>query len=429
MKGPGGRFALLALLRLAAVSAGAPACALEDVVTSGDFSLAMSGYIEGRIIVSGETRSWEDGGLGKTRYGGDSSGDRRYLGKFEGALVLEPKFGFDWTGTVVISANDQQYTAFDVTEAFLQYKPVPTHEVGFKAKLGAFFPPISQENSAVAWTSPYTITSSAINSWVGEELKTIGGEGTLFHRGADMEVSLTGAVYGANDPAGTLLAWRGWSFNDRETGFFDRLQLAQIRIIKPPTGKLSTQAATEKPFHEIDNRYGYYVGLSADHDIYGKLSVLWYDNKADDHGFVRSQWAWRTKFLSVGYKTQLPGDVDLIAQYMTGSTTVITIPKPTGPIVYTDYWSAYALVSKEWGNHRISARGEYFATKDEDRFADNNNEHGMALTLAYIYRPSANQRLTIELLNVSSRRPERVFMGLPAHAFETQTQASYRFFF
>ena len=424
----GRRLARLVLLPAAVLATYAPARAYEDVVSYGGFSLDLTGYLEGRFIVSSDTRSWDDAGLGKVRYGGTAGGDPRVLPRVESKVVLEPKFGFDWSGTVVVSGNDQQRTALDVTEAFLQYKPAPTQGLGFKAKLGAFFPPISQENTGVAWTSPYTITSSAINSWVGEELKTIGGEVTFFHRGEDMEVGLTGAVYGANDPAGTLLAWRGWSLNDRQTGFFDHLQLAPIPIISP-TGKLSTQAREEEPFHEIDGRLGYYVQLTAEDVAYGKVSVLWYDNKADDHGFVNGQWAWRTKFLSIGYSTDLPGDVDLIAQYMTGSTTVITIPKPVGPIVDTNYSSAYALLSKEWGKNRLSMRAEYFETDDRDKFADNNNEHGMALTLAYIFRPAVDQRLTIEVLGVSSRRPERAALGLPTHAFETQTQASYRLFF
>lgn len=100
-------------------------------------------------------------------------------------------------------------------------------------------------------------------------------------------VELTAASYMANDPTGTLLAWRGWSFNDRETGFLDRLQLAQIRIIRPG-GNLDEQAPTEKPFHEIDGSAGLYAGLSAEHVDYGKLSFLWYENLADDHAFVLS---------------------------------------------------------------------------------------------------------------------------------------------
>ena len=406
------------------------ASALDDVLSMGTFSLGISGFLEGRAVVSSDTKSWEDKGLGKVRYGADSTGDRHALIRPEGAVVLSPQFGFDFSGHVVLTGNDQQRKPVDVTEAFVEYKPVPTRELGFKAKGGAFFPPISAENTALAWTSPYTITSSAINSWVGEELKTIGVEGTPYWRGEDLEIDFTAAAYMANDPAGTLLAWRGWSFNDRETGFFDRLQLPPVRYIRPG-GKLSTQASTEKPFHEVDGHVGYYIGIAADHVDYGKLSVLWYDNKADDHAFDKAQWAWRTKFLSVSYKTELPGDIDVIAQFMRGDTSVITIRPPVGPLVYTDFSSAYGLVSKGWDRHRISLRIDYFKTSDEDIFVgqDDNNEHGVGLTAAYIFRPSVNQRVTLEVLYVNSFRPERVFLGTPARAHETQSQLSYRYFF
>ena len=402
--------------------------ALEDVISHGPFSLDVSGFIEGRFIVGGGVRSWEDASLGKIRYGSDADGNTRMLARGEGAMVIAPKFGFDWSGYVALSVNGQQRTAVDVTEAFLQYKPAPADAWGFRARAGAFFPPISRENTGLAWTSPYTLTSSAINSWVGEELRTIGGEATVFHRGADIEIAATGAVFTANDPAGTLLAWRGWSLNDRETGLFDRMRLAPIRIIAP-TGRLAKQASTEKPFHEIDGRPGYYAALALDHADAGKFTALWYDNNADDRAFDLGQWAWRTKFWSLGYKTEVGDGLDVVAQYMNGSTSLISLPAPAGSIVYTDYWSGFVLVSKDWHKHRISLRAEYFATHDKDTFPDNNNEHGTAVTLAYVLRPAANQRMTLEILHVASRRPERSFLGLEAHASETQAQVSYRFFF
>ncbi len=114
---------------------------------------------------------------------------------------------------------------------------------------------------------------------------------------------------------------------------------------------------------------------------------------------------------------------------MNGSTTLITIRPPIGPIVATNYWSAFALISKEWDRHRLSFRAERFVTSDHDIFPDNNNERGTALTLAYVYRPAVKQRLTLELIRVTSGRPERGFLGLAPHATETQAQASYRFFF
>ena len=116
---------------------------------------------------------------------------------------------------------------------------------------------------------------------------------------------------------------------------------------------------------------------------------------------------------------------------MRGSTSVITLREPVGPLVYADFWSAFGLVSKSWGEHRLSFRAEYFKTSDEDNFVsqDDNNEHGYALTGAYIFRPAEDQRITVELVYVNSLRPERVFLGTSARARELQSQISYRFFF
>ena len=289
--------------------------ALDDVLTLGGFSMDVSGMIEVRAVAGSTTRNWEDRGLGKVRTGADTGGKRRTLLRPEGTLVLKPKLGFDVTGTVVITANDQQRTALDIdiniNEAFLEYKPASSDEWGVSARGGAFYPPISAENTGFAWTSPYTITSSAINSWVGEELKTIGAEASIHRRTEDLDINFGGALYMLNDPTGTLLAWRGWSFNDRETGFFDRLALAPIRAIRPG-GRLDEQASMEKPYHEIDENVGFYVAARADHVDYGRLALLYYDNLADDRDLVKSQWAWRTKFASASYKILLPGEITVI---------------------------------------------------------------------------------------------------------------------
>ena len=50
-------------------------------------------------------------------------------------------------------------------------------------KIGAFYPPISLEHRASGWSNPYTISSSALNTWVGEELRTIGVGYELDHLG------------------------------------------------------------------------------------------------------------------------------------------------------------------------------------------------------------------------------------------------------
>lgn len=409
------------------ILAGADARA-ADSPALGEFQLDLKGYVEGRAVAADDTQSWERNGLGKTRYGGLAQGASGMVFRGEGALLIDPHFGYDVSGHVVLTVASEQYKAVSLVEAFLQYKPAPTGDFGFRAKGGFFFPPISLENTSMAWTSPYTVTSSAINSWVGEELRTVGGEATAFYQNNDLEAGVTGALYTANDPAGTQLTWRGWSFNDREIGLFDHMQLTQIPIIQP-TGGLSRQAPTEAPFVEIDNRVGYYAAGYLNHADWGKATVMWYDNNANDRALEQGQWAWDTKFWALGYTVMLPGDVEFLTQYMTGKTSVVTIPSRRYPIDYADFWSAYGLVSKEWGRHRLSFRFDRFVTSTENPVLDDTNEHGSALTLAYNFRPTANTRVTLEALHVDSTRPERAKIGLPVHAVENQFMASFRLFF
>ena len=92
-----------------------------------------------------------------------------------------------------------------------------------------------------------------------------------------------------------------------------------------------------------------------------------------------------------------------------------------------DFSSAFVLVSRAWDKHRISARLEYFDTRDHDFTPDDNNaERGNALTLAYIFRPADIHRLTFEVARVYSDRAERVYAGFVRSQIETIAQASWR---
>ncbi|MGE3476634.1 MAG: hypothetical protein AB7H70_12590 [Rhodospirillaceae bacterium] len=420
------RRGVVSLLIMGMLAAGRAQAADESALPSW-FDLDVRGLLDARLALTSQTKSWEDGGLGKVRWGSD--GGAGVLARPEGALVIQPHFGFDWSGFIQLSASSQQRPAVDLQEAYIAYKTPPASRFSFKARAGIFFPPISMENDGLAWTSPYTITSSAINTWVGEELRTIGGEGTLSWRPDEaVDIGVTGALFKFNDPAGTLLAWRGWTISDREVGIFDRVPLPPVRIIRPGAN-LDKQAMSEEPYHEIDERFGYYAAAHLTHDGYGRLQALRYDNRADDRDIEYQQWAWRTRFWSVGYTSPEWLNFTFIAQYMTGTTTVISLPAPRMGLVYTGFWSAYALVSKDWGRHRLSLRVERFGADDGDTFPDNNNEHGAGVTAAYVFRPTARQRVTLEVLHVDSHRPERVYLGFPAKAHETVLQGSYRFFF
>ena len=50
--------------------------------------------------------------------------------------------------------------AVDLTEAYLEYRPYPRAGFRSRVRLGAFYPPMSLENRATGWETPYTITPS-----------------------------------------------------------------------------------------------------------------------------------------------------------------------------------------------------------------------------------------------------------------------------
>src|ERR1700753_3075273 len=118
----------------------------------------------------------------------------------------------DFTAITVLRAEPQTPSVVDALEAYLRYAPAADGNLSWSVKAGAFFPTISLENDDLGWASPYTLTPSAINSWIGEELRTIGSEGIMKVRTENAgTLSFTGALFCCNDPAGILLADRGWA--------------------------------------------------------------------------------------------------------------------------------------------------------------------------------------------------------------------------
>src|SRR5207342_2080942 len=113
------------------------------------------------------------GGLGKFRYGSGQN--------FGGEAVLQATWNMrdDLAMITVLRAEPQTPTVVDALESYLRYAPATDGNFSWSVKAGAFFPTISLENDDLGWASPYTLTPSAVNSWIGDELRTIGGEGTL----------------------------------------------------------------------------------------------------------------------------------------------------------------------------------------------------------------------------------------------------------
>jgi hypothetical protein len=382
----------------------------------------VSGYGDFRAVSQPVMTDWLQGGLGKFRYGGGDS-NLHVQGLIQGDLRLSD----DFSAITVIRADQEDVGGVDVLESYAAWHPATDNAVSWSVKAGAFFPTISLENDDLGWNSPYTLTSSAINSWIGEELRTIGGEGTLRWRTQNAGTfSLMGAVDCCNDPAGILMADRGWAMDDRPTGLFERVRLpdATLKLFHTPSpGRTGL-------FDEIDHRVGFYGGLSWQMSDIGKISIVRYDNRGDPGATTANDTAWDTKFWSFGARTQV-GRLVLIGQQLSGYTSVVS----RGALTATKFQAGFVLASYDLGeigleDWRASLRGDVFQTRRLGVITSPMNEDGHAGTVSLSWQGYEWLRITGEALLMHSRRGQYVAVGVPSGELDqNQLQLDAKLFF
>ena len=364
--------------------------------------LAYRGIVELSAIYNNAERNWLDGGFSKTRYDRDSFPLR--LGKI-GLHVDYRLTDTLWLQTLSGFYLEEGLES-ELVEAYFHYRPVPKGPMRLRAKLGAFHLPISLENKDLAWTTRYSVTPSVINTWVGEDLRTIGAEISLDWPGRFRQSAhgwkLTGAVFGYNDASGTILDHRGWAAHDRQNGLFSPL--------REPT--LTAGVMREiYPFYENDDRPGYYFSGEWSYQDRFSLQFFHYDNLAETGQARNNQSGWRTAFRQLAAEWKLPRQWLLAAQAMYGNTLAVN---PLTGIVYdSDFASIYILANKTLGKHSISARLEYFSVDDQDGEAVGfSNETGRSMMLSWQYLYSPQLRFGAEwLLNDSDHRERLIFTG------------------
>jgi hypothetical protein len=406
-----------ALLAAALLRANATSCADEprryELWVGADISyVSADGYT-----------SWTQFGAGKLRYDEDHDG-----------LVLTRAFadyGLRITDSLNLKLAAEIYDDFGplagFTEAYVEWRPLGASANRWRFKLGEFYPRLSLENTAPGWGSPYSITPSVINTWLGEEIRLRGAEASLSGRpeslGGAHTFTLNVAVFYANDPAGTLMSWKGWSAHDRQSRLGDELPLPPVPQIEPG-GFFAHQDPYTKPFLEIDDAAGYY--LNAEWALAGRwlLRASHYDNRADPVSEIAGQFGWLTRFNHLGLQATLPGDVGLIMQWMKGDTTWGRTP--TGERgVYADYASYFVLLSKAFSRHRLTARYDHFDVSDNDEIPlDNNAEEGSAWMLGYQFAATRYLTLAAEWLQIETVRPAFAYFGLNQSVTERQFQVS-----
>jgi hypothetical protein len=368
-----------------------------------------------RVVDSDGQHSLFDGGLGELRY--DREDDGVQVGRLRAALT-QP-LGDVWAVKVDASYWGQDdIHPVGVTEAYLEYRPYPLDGWRARVRIGGFFPPVSLEDTADGWSSPYTLSNSALNSWIGEEVRTIGIEGQLdwlgTRLGHNFDLGMTGAVFGWNEPAGTVVATGGFSLNDFQT----TMPLGYVG------GHRSAVFPEQEIFHEVDGHAGFYVGAQARYLDRITLFTLHYDNRANPAAEdLAGNEAWDTHFNSAGVRVDTADGWTAIIQWLEGTTS----NGPAGDYYAYPFFARFALLSRQWGRQTLSARYDIFGVDSTD---DDNEgaEQGHAWTVAYIFDQGPHWRFALEWLHVTSELASRAaLLDEPTFARENQTQLSIRY--
>jgi hypothetical protein len=261
--------------------------------------------------------------------------------------------------------------------------------------------PFSLEHTGPAVTPLYTLTPSALSTWVWEEGRIVGAavdQWRVLSNGLRFSL-LFGSGFGP-DQMGRLLAVRGWVLSDA---------LAGVNSDAP----LPVQNGAMSVFDERDHRPSLYslATLTDEQEI---LSLrLGYFDTLGDQGTTG---VWETRFGTAGVILRPIGRLELLAQYMEGVAMVRGAANDVG------FSGFYALVSFGYRNHRASVRYDAFRTNDLDG-APFFREHGDGVTLAYFFELGLRHRVGFEYVFLHSRRPI-LFRGDPS---DDGWQLSYRF--
>ena len=410
-----GLAALVAALTLAPV----PACA-------GDIELfsptTVTAAADVRVVSADGEPPGTSGHFGKLRYG-DASGPR--IGNAD--LVWQPRFGWAVSATVTASYEGGPRSEAGISEALFTVKPVQHGPARVFARVGLLWPPVSLEHSGADWHVADTITPSAINRWIGEEVRPLALEANGSFDGPGGQVALTAAVFTANDTAGALLALRGWALHDRKTlvGRSQPLPLLSRSIsrVQPqfthPTIYLG-EGFAQHP--------GYYLKLAWAPAAPFRVELFHFDNRADPEDLnAELEWGWRTRFDQIAGEVRLGRTTRLKAQAMIGRSRMGFVNSAGKIWVDSHFRSAFGLVSHDFAQGGIALRGEAFATRqDGSRLTGADNEHGWATTLAGHWMLDHGLSIWLEALHVQSCRDARLREGLNPEQHQNQLQLVLR---
>lgn len=414
-----GRWLCIALAGLAASTAAAGAQAREAIFGRD----TLHGLAELSWAGTDGQRSWVQGGFGKNAVPGGGDGWRGTAGLSQAVVEWRPRFGFGASAVISGQWQADVHSKLDLDEAYLKLKAPPNPYGRVSARVGYFYPPVSLEHGGLGWTTTDLLSASALNSWIGEEVKVGGVEVSLGRRFGDHEVTATAAVFGWNDTSGTLASLRGWALHGLRTGVQTEFALPPLTPFLRPR-----QADSTYPAWEIDKRAGYYARLEWRPPAPVAISAFHYDNHGDRIAERDLQWAWQTRFSALSALWTPDEATRIRAQALTGRTWM----GYAAPETWADvgFRAAYVMATRDVGTGAASLRIDAFDTHDHTRAKlDAADEHGWAITGGWRRPLTAWADLFVEAQEIASKRPGRALAGEAAKEDETVLQTAVRLHF
>jgi hypothetical protein len=354
--------------------------------TAGAQSLQFHGYVAAREIYVNAQPSWLQGGVGRFDVGADSPDDHRFVN------VDSAQLGLDWMPATWFLLHADGVVRHEQSgsigkKAGIVQAYADIYNEHFRIRAGEFWLPTSRENTDPLWTSKYTITYSALNSWMAQEVRPIGAD---FQWSPSFYITVGGTAFRGQDTMGTLIANRGFTLGNYLAVYNENL----------PT----PEPASTRPFGEdLDGRNGYSERIRVSIPERAMLQVTHIDNRATIAPTdVKGQEPWLTRFNIVSAEVGANADTTLAGEWAHGSTEV---GFPGGSFTM-DFDTAYLLASHKFGHERISGRIERFSTRNDVHVVpDGARENGHAWTVAWMHEANAHTRTGIEYVRVDGDRP------------------------
>lgn len=383
------------------------------------------GLLDVRFAKTQLDESWLDKSLSLFRI---DERDEAYLGQF----LIEAKWTWQDAHQLqgIVSAYDDVGDVVGINELFYAYRSSGTsgsRETSFEFKAGSFFPEISLENTGPGWTSRLPLSNSAINSWIGEELRVTGIQ--LAGRSQWQNLSLKSSVstLSYNDTAGAMLAWRGWALHDRQVRLGEAIPMTNLPLVGGDRGFVE-QTPWYEPFVEVDDELGYTFSLQLKHGKNFALQYYRYDNNADPTVITDGQYGWDTVFDHIGLSISLPGSSQLNSQWLAGKT--LMGDQTSDLYIHNEFDAWYIALTKSFGKTFVQVRYDDFSVTDLDGTPwDNNTQKGESWAFALRYEWSNALAILAEYLEEDSERAARMYFLQPTQMQQRLSQVAIQWRF